>query len=44
MTSENLQQLITKEYKIFRLMPDGLSQEVDFVEWASSLKNKHPIA
>jgi hypothetical protein len=44
MTSENLQQMISKEYKIFRLLPDGVSEEVDFVGWASNLKNRHPIA
>ena len=44
MTSENLQHMISKEYKIFRLLPDGVSEELDFVDWASNLKNRHPIA
>jgi len=36
--------MISKEYKIYRLLPDGIHEEVDFVEWASNLKNRHPIA
>jgi hypothetical protein len=42
--TETLTQVITKEYKIYKLMPEGGSQEIDFVEWASNLNNKHPIA
>ena len=43
--TENMQQMISKEYKIFKLMPEGgAQQEIDFVDWASNLKNKHPIA
>jgi hypothetical protein len=42
--SENLQNMIIREYKIFRLLPDGISEEIDFVEWASNLNNRHPIA
>lgn len=36
--------MIIKEYKIFRLLPDGISEEIDFIEWASNLNNRHPIA
>jgi hypothetical protein len=42
--SENLQNMIIREYKIFRLLPDGVSEEINFVEWASNLNNRHPIA
>ena len=42
--SENLQNQIITEYKIFRLLPGCPAEEIDFVEWASNLKNRHPIA
>jgi hypothetical protein len=42
--SDKLQNQIIKDYKIFRLLPGGPSEEIDFVEWASNLNNRHPIA
>ena len=36
--------MICKEYRVFRLLPDGKEETVDFTEWASRLDNKHPIA
>ncbi len=36
--------MISKEYKIFKLQPEGDQVEIDFVEWASNLNNRHPIA
>ena len=42
--SENLQNQIIKDYKIFRLLPGCQPEEIDFVEWASNLNNRHSIA